>query len=92
MPAGLNYPPGTGGGRGGGIYDGLPSFAAGLNANDYRNQVETAISAQRALIAQVSQALQRTGVLTPDEAARLNLNISIEQDDERKASSPGHSP
>jgi hypothetical protein len=55
------------------------------NASDYRSQVETAISAQRAGIGQLLEKLQSAGGFAPDEANALQLRILIEQDDQRKA-------
>jgi hypothetical protein len=157
----MGYPPGAGGGRGGGVYDGLPSFATGFpragiydlfmspqagcvlfapgnhpvyyrravtarsqafleidyqkyrleylaelsgqgldeieqalepsivirwtNAKGYRTQVEAALSAQRAAIDRLLQTMEGAGVLRPDEADALQLQIVIEQDDQRKA-------
>ena len=55
------------------------------NANAHRSQVEAALSAQRAVIEQLLEKLQSAGVLAPDEANALQLEILIEQDDQRKA-------
>lgn len=54
------------------------------DAGEYRRQVETAISAQRAKIEQLLRGLESAGVLTPDEADALQLRIVINPDDERQ--------
>ena len=55
------------------------------NLTDYRNQVNATISAKRVGIQLLLEKLQSAGALTQDEADALQLEILIEQDDQRKA-------
>jgi len=55
------------------------------NLTDYRNQVNAAICAQRVGIQRLLEKLQSAGALAPDEADALQLEILIEQDDQRQA-------
>jgi len=53
----------------------------------YRSEVQAATTAQAVAIKQLMKSLESAEVLTPAETAAMELNISIEPDDQRKTGS-----
>ena len=55
------------------------------NLSDYQAQVKAAIGSQRSAIAGILENLQTAGLLEPGEITALQLEIVIDQEDQRKA-------